>query len=200
MGVGKTYHDTDRAGWAPDATQDRANLDMLQAARCFINGAGPIDPSDPGLAGVQMGIGCACEAVPNPDSRVTLAASTDALGLRRIRLDWRLTEQDRRSILTHIRSLGREFAAAGIGRLQLKVADDGQWPTKVRGGSHHMGTTRMHDDPNRGVVDRNCRVHGIDNLYIAGSSVFPTSGSANPTINILALAYRLVDHLKRQPA
>lgn len=201
MGVGKAYHDTDRSGLAPDAGQDRANLAMLQAARCFLtDDAGPIDPSDPGLAGVQMGIGCACEAVPNPDSRVQLADSTDALGLRRIRLDWRLTEQDRRSVVTHIRSIGRELAAAGIGRLQLKLADDGQWPTRVRGGNHHMGTTRMSDDPTRGVVDRNCRVHGIDNLYIAGSSVFPTSGSANPTINLLALAYRLVDHLKGQPA
>ena len=201
MGVGKAYHDTDRAGLAADDTGDRANLEMLQAARCFLtNGPNPIDPTDPAFVGVQMGIGCACEAVPNPDSRVTLAETTDALGLRRIRLDWQLTEQDRRSVVTHIRSLGREFAAAGIGRLQRKVADDGQWPTIVRGGNHHMGTTRMSDDPTRGVVDRNCRVHGIDNLYIAGSSVFPTSGSANPTINIVALAYRLVDHLKGQPA
>ena len=63
-----------------------------------------------------------------------------------------------------------------------------------------MGTTRMSDEPTRGVVDRNCRVHGVDNLYVAGSSVFPTSGSANPTLNILALAYRLTDHLREQLA
>ena len=147
-----------------------------------------------------MGIGCACEQVPNPDSRVTLAGDRDALGLRRIRLDWRLTEQDRRSLVAHVRSLGREFAAAGIGRMLVRLEDDGRWPEVVAGGSHHMGTTRMSDEPTRGVVDRNCRVHGVDNLYVAGSSVFPTSGSANPTLNILALAYRLTDHLREQLA
>jgi choline dehydrogenase-like flavoprotein len=61
---------------------------------------------------------------------------------------------------------------------------------------HHMGTTRMHDDPRRGVVDRHCAVHGLSNLYIAGSSVFPTVGRANPTLTIVALAIRLADHLK----
>jgi choline dehydrogenase-like flavoprotein len=63
-----------------------------------------------------------------------------------------------------------------------------------------MGTTRISEDPKRGVVDPNCRVHGIENLYVAGSSVFVTSGSANPTLNILALAYRLVDHRKGLPS
>jgi choline dehydrogenase-like flavoprotein len=61
---------------------------------------------------------------------------------------------------------------------------------------HHMGTTRMADDPRRGVVDVACRVHGIRNLYVAGSSVFPTSGFASPTLTIVALALRLADHLK----
>jgi choline dehydrogenase-like flavoprotein len=59
-----------------------------------------------------------------------------------------------------------------------------------------MGTTRMHDDPKQGVVDRNCRVHGIDNLFVAGSSVFPTGGAANPTLTLLALTLRLADHLR----
>ena len=74
--------------------------------------------------------------------------------------------------------------------------DPEYWPSDVRGGSHHMGTTRMHDDPTQGVVDRNCKVHGIDNLYVIGSSVFPTSGAANPTLTIVALTLRLADHLK----
>jgi choline dehydrogenase-like flavoprotein len=59
-----------------------------------------------------------------------------------------------------------------------------------------MGTTRMALDPRRGVVDQDCRVHGVENLYIAGSSVFPTCGFANPTLTIVELALRLVDHLK----
>ena len=148
--------------------------------------------------GVRMGIGCACEQAPNPDSRVTLSDETDALGLRRSRLDWRLTEQDRRSLLANVHALARELGATGIGRMRPRLPNDGQWEPRVSGGSHHMGTTRMSDDPKRGVVDRDCRVHGIDNLYIAGSSVFPTSGSANPTLNILALTYRLADHLGQQ--
>jgi choline dehydrogenase-like flavoprotein len=65
-------------------------------------------------------------------------------------------------------------------------------------GDRHMGTTRMHDDPKRGVVDANCRVHGIENLFIAGSSVFTTSGAANPTFTILALTFRLADHLQNR--
>jgi choline dehydrogenase-like flavoprotein len=69
---------------------------------------------------------------------------------------------------------------------------------QVNGGWHHMGTTRMSDDPKRGVVDRHCRVHGMENLYVAGSSVFPTSGSANPTLTLVALTLRLADHLKER--
>ncbi|MEA3641979.1 MAG: GMC family oxidoreductase [Lamprobacter sp.] len=160
-----------------------------------------VDPSAQGQntgLGVRMGIGCACEQTPNPNSRVTLSDETDALGLRRTRLDWRLTEQDRRSLLANIHALGRELGATGIGRMRPRLPDDGQWEPRVSGGSHHMGTTRMSDDPKQGVVDRDCRVHGIDNLYIAGSSIFPTCGSANPTLNILALSYRLADHLERQ--
>ncbi|MCG6941929.1 MAG: GMC family oxidoreductase [Thiohalocapsa sp.] len=176
-------------------------LDMVRAARPFLTDGGrPPQPDDPGYSGMQLGIGCACEPVPNPDSRVMLAADADALGLRRTLLDWRLTEQDRRSLVANIDVLGAELAAAGVGRMRPLLPHDGLWEAIVRGGSHHMGTTRMHDDPKRGVVDRNCRVHGIDNLYVAGSSVFPTAGSANPTLNIVALALRLVDHLKGQPA
>jgi choline dehydrogenase-like flavoprotein len=190
---------------------------MLAAARPFLttdSGQQATQPVDaaaeqgadasrkpaPTSLGVRMGVGCACEQTPNRNSRVSLSEQTDALGLRQARLDWQLTEQDRRSLIANIEALGREFAATGIGRLRPLLADDGRWEPMVGGGSHHMGTTRMSDDPKQGVVDRNGRVHGLDNLYIAGSSIFPTSGSANPTLNILALAYRLADHLERQPA
>jgi choline dehydrogenase-like flavoprotein len=170
---------------------------MLRAARPFLIGADRESMAGPSNGdGVRMGIGCACEQSPNLDSRITLADEVDALGLRRTRLDWRLTEQDRLSLIANIHSLGRELGAAGIGRLRPRLANDGRWEARVSGGNHHMGTTRMSADPTRGVVDANCRVHGIDNLYVAGSSVFATSGSANPTLNILALAYRLADHLQ----
>jgi choline dehydrogenase-like flavoprotein len=76
----------------------------------------------------------------------------------------------------------------------------GTWPPHLRGDEHHTGTTRMHDDAAQGVVDRNCRVHGVPNLYVAGSSVFPTAGAANPTLTIVALALRLASHLKERLA
>jgi len=80
----------------------------------------------------------------------------------------------------------------------IAVKDDGTWPAQVSGGNHHMGTTRMSDDPKQGVVDRNSRVHGMDNLYVAGSSVFPTCGSANPTLTIVALTLRLAGELRKR--
>ncbi|MCK6453097.1 MAG: GMC family oxidoreductase [Alphaproteobacteria bacterium] len=140
---------------------------------------------------------CSVEQAPNPDSRVTLAAERDALGLPRVRLDWRLSPLDKITARRACRLVGEEFARLGLGRMRLDdwlLADDTTWQDMdVR--YHHMGTTRMSDDPKRGVVDRHCRVHGIDNLYVAGSSVFPTSGYANPTLTIVAMAVRLADHL-----
>jgi choline dehydrogenase-like flavoprotein len=172
---------------------------MLRASRRFLTGGPTVpDSRDTSYEGIWLSMGSACEQVPNPDSRVMLSDQTDALGQQRIRLDWRLTEQDRRSFVANVRALATEFGARGLGRMILNLEDDGQWPEQVNGGSHHMGTTRMSDNPRTGVVDRNCRVHGIGNLYVAGSSVFPTSGSANPTLTIVALALRLAQHLKEK--
>lgn len=87
----------------------------------------------------------------------------------------------------------------GLGRVRARTLADGPgWPGDMQGSRHHMGTTRMADDPRRGVVDAQCRVHGIANLHIAGSSVFASSGFANPTLTIVALALRLADELARK--
>jgi len=146
------------------------------------------------------------EQAPNPDSRVRLGDTYDALGQRRLALDWRLSEIDKRTVRTLATSLDQSLRARHAGRVDpaawLDV--DGQ-PWEIDpligahpiGGYHHIGTTRMHDDPRKGVVDADSRVHGIGNLYIAGSSVFPTSGWANPTLTIVALSLRLADHLHR---
>jgi choline dehydrogenase-like flavoprotein len=140
---------------------------------------------------------CAVEHAPNPDSRVTLSPELDALGKQRVRLDWRLRPIDKRSLLRSLKIIGAEFGRAGLGRLQITLADDEDtWPQPLFDGGHHMGTTRMHVNPQEGVVDKNCRVHGVANLYVAGSSVFPTGGHANPTLTIVALAVRLADHVK----
>jgi choline dehydrogenase-like flavoprotein len=135
------------------------------------------------------------EQAPNPESRVTLGSDRDSLGLRRVRLDWRLCEFDKESFTKSQEIVDQEFRRAGLGRLYIEPID-GISPDRIRGGWHHMGTTRMHTDPNNGVVDQNCRVHDISNLFIAGPSVFPTSGYANPTLTIVALAVRLADHIK----
>ena len=139
------------------------------------------------------------EQSPNPDSRVTLSAEKDALGMPRAKLDWRLGEIDKRSIRSFYQLLGREMGRTGIGRIQIRdwlLSDDRTWPSFVSGGWHHMGTTRMHTDPRQGVVDPDCKVHGIANLYIGGSAVYPTAGAANPTLTLVALSLRLADHLK----
>jgi choline dehydrogenase-like flavoprotein len=81
--------------------------------------------------------------------------------------------------------------------MQIRIAEDGHDIMGVMSDSHHpMGTTRMHDDPRQGVVDRNCRIHGMANLYVAGASVFTNGGAACPTYNLVALAVRLADHVK----
>lgn len=140
------------------------------------------------------------EQAPNPSSRVLLADERDALGLRRLQLDWRLSEIDKRSIRELATLIGEEFGRLQKGRVRVPlwllddtVSDD----DPILGGYHHMGTTRMANSPAEGVVDPDCRVFSTHNLYIAGSSVFPTGGAANPTLTLVALALRLADHLDK---
>ncbi len=141
------------------------------------------------------------EQALDPNSRVGLTHERDRFGLRRLALDWRLGELDWHTVRTATLTFGRLLAERDLGR--LRVADwlrDGRadfpGPDEARvGGPHHMCTTRMSDDPRRGVVDRHCRVHGMANLYLGGSSVFATGGHANPTYTIVQLALRLADHL-----
>ena len=137
------------------------------------------------------------EQAPNPDSRVTLTDDRDVLGQRKVCVDWRLTALDRHTYRTAAHLFGLELARACGGCFEPEAwvdADDGT-PPRVQGTAHHLGTTRMADDPRQGVVDRHCRVHGMDNLHIAGSSVFPTGGWAFPTFTIVALSLRLADRL-----
>ena len=138
---------------------------------------------------------CRSEQSPNPLSRVTLIDEKDPLGLPRVRLDWRLREQDRKSVERTVEILAEELGKLGEGRVRLTMKRQEKWQ-RIYGGAHHIGTTRMHNNPKHGVVDRDCKIHSMSNLYIAGSSVFPTAGFANPTYTIVALALRLADHLK----
>ena len=136
------------------------------------------------------------EQAPNPDSRVTLSDETDALGQKRVNLDWKLGPSDMRTILRAQEIIDEDLCRVGLGRLHIEMRDE-SIPANITGGWHHMGTTRMNNDPKKGVVDQDCRIHGISNLFIAGPSVFPTCGYANPVLTIIALAIRLGDHTKK---
>jgi choline dehydrogenase-like flavoprotein len=138
------------------------------------------------------------EPTPDPDSRVTLSTAKDRLGMPRVRVDWRLDDRVRRTFDRTAALLAEEMERTGVARVQLDPPIlGGEWPaTFEREGSwHHMGTTRMHKSPRQGVVDPNCLVHGMTNLYVAGSSVFPTGGANFPTLTLVALAIRLADHV-----
>jgi choline dehydrogenase-like flavoprotein len=138
------------------------------------------------------------EQQPNPESRVLLGARQDRLGMPRLRVDWRYSPIDIHTVAEAFRVMAEELARSGGGRLDYEP--DTLERSMVRDGAyggHHIGTARMGASPSTSVVDSDCRVHGVHNLFIAGSAVFPTSGQANPTLTIVALALRLADHLKR---
>jgi choline dehydrogenase-like flavoprotein len=136
------------------------------------------------------------EAAPNPDSRVTLGDQRDALGMPRVRVAWLLDSLVQRTFDRTFALLAEELRAGGVADVKLDEPLEGRaWPSDLEGTWHHMGTTRMHDSPREGVVDRHCAVHGIANLHIAGSSVFPSVGANFPTITITALVLRLAERL-----
>ena len=144
-------------------------------------------------------VGCRAEQAPNRDNRVTLDDRYDAIGMPRARVHWQIGAEDLDSI--------RRGTRLWINACDRRVADadsfltpDDRWIESLTGGAHHMGTTRMHRDPRRGVVDEQCRIHTTSNVYVAGSSIFPTGGWAPPTLTIVALTLKLADHAKARLA
>lgn len=142
------------------------------------------------------------EPEPDPESRVTLSSSQrDRLGMSRVKVDWRPGKLAQRTFDRTFAILAEEMQRTGIAKVVLDPPiEGGEWPTSLEkeGTWHHMGTTRMHDSPKHGVVDRDCRVHGMTNLYVAGSSVFPTAGANFPTVTIAALTLRLSEHIAKE--
>ncbi|YAF95017.1 MAG: GMC oxidoreductase [Nodularia sp. CChRGM 3473] len=132
------------------------------------------------------------EQVPNPCSRVTLSDQRDNFGLNRLKVDWQYTDLDVDSPIKTAQLIGQALTQSEVGQIRLLPN-----PIPKALGGHHLGTTRMASSPVHGVVDENCKVHGVNNLYIASSSIFPTSSYANPTLTIVAIAIRLADYLKR---
>jgi choline dehydrogenase-like flavoprotein len=137
------------------------------------------------------------EQCPNPASRLTLTSERDALGVRKAVFHWALNAVDDRSFAVGQAVLGEQLERLGVGRVDGPPLTPEWIRGRVTGLNHHTGTTRMSDDPRHGVVDTDCKVHGVANLYVAGSGVFPRIGAFNPTLLIMALALRLAEHLKR---
>lgn len=175
--------------------------DLLIEGYCDVaglhrDGGGPT-PADP----VYANLGISCEPTPNRESRVTLDDDLDALGGRRIVLDWRIKEQDVRIIRRAMEIGALKIGELGIGRANVPMLDvEEWWHNRLEGGHHHSGTARMSSNPREGVVDKDCRVHDVENLYVASSAVFSTVGYANPTLTIVALSIRVADHIKRRLA
>jgi choline dehydrogenase-like flavoprotein len=158
-----------------------------------------LDRRRPLLPLSSAGVVVDVEQAPNPESRVRLATQRDALGLAKTELCWRLTGQEHRTAEHFTRLLGTELLRLGLGRCRLEPWLSGKPAGPEEGLSetfHQLGTTRMSADPAQGVVDPDCKVHGIANLYIGGGSVFPAVGHVNPTLTIVALALRLADRLR----
>lgn len=138
-------------------------------------------------------VGVSMEQTPNFNSRVGLSQDRDPFGQNRVELNWAVNGNDLVSMERMTELFAQEVGKVGIGRMKIEYRMD-----ERHGNNHHMGTTRMHPDPTQGVVDAQSQLHGVANLFVAGSSVFPTSGAVNPTLTIVALALRLADHLKEK--
>lgn len=144
-------------------------------------------------------IGFTTEQEPNFDSRILLSTRQDALGMPLSNVQWKLTELTLHTIQRFAKTLQAEFKKANIGEVECMPwvhENTSEWQKYITDQFHHMGTTRMHDSPRYGVVDRECRIHGVENLYIGGSSVFPTGGHSNSALTLIALCLRLADKLK----
>jgi choline dehydrogenase-like flavoprotein len=136
------------------------------------------------------------EQTPNWDSRVVLSDRRDVLGSPVADVDWQLSETEYRTFEVGQETLARELSALGLGRVQLEPITPEMVRERPMSHFHQMGTTRMSAEPGAGVVDTSCRVHGVANLYIGGSSVLPSAGYGNPTMTLIAFALRLADHIK----
>jgi choline dehydrogenase-like flavoprotein len=142
-------------------------------------------------------LGCGMELAPDPDRRLTLTGEKDALGLPRLKLDMQIADEDFARFRRTMGEMGRQLLAAKAGLLRINCSSRADWLKNMEWGHHHLGTTRMSDDPKQGVVNADGMVHGVNNLYVAGSGVFPSYSASNPTLNLIALTLRLGDHLKK---
>jgi len=138
------------------------------------------------------------EQAPNPDSRVIISDTKDSLGVPQADLQWQLNEHDYKTFKHGHDKVVSELSALGFGRVISEDMTPEYIDSRAKGHYHHIGTTRMSLESSDGVVDSNCKVHSVANLYVAGGSIFPASGYSGPTMMIVAFAIRLADHLKNK--
>ena len=156
----------------------------------------------PNVNSEKLGLYFQTEHMPNPNSRISLDDnSVDALGIPRVNVHIEFNELDKKTIISAHNFFMERYAVANVGSWSYTESGLNKFIDEkinaFNSAAHHLGTTRMSDDPTSGVVDRNCLVHGMTNLYVAGSSIFPTGGHVNPTLTIVALAIRLAEHLNQ---
>jgi choline dehydrogenase-like flavoprotein len=146
----------------------------------------------------QITLNSACEQLPVETNRVTLSTKTDGLGIQRPLIQYRLDNDDyvRASFKTILDV--HKFIFERLGATDLVMQPDTPDALVYGGSGHIMGTTRMGNDPKTSVVDKDCRSHDHHNLFVVGSSVFPTSSTANPTSTIAALSFRTAEAIKKQ--
>ena len=148
----------------------------------------------------QLDLDVMVEQIPDPESRIRLSDQRDALDVPLSEIDWRISDAERMSVICLAHALNAALERAGLPKANLVdwVRDRRPENAVFSDPAHPMGATRMASRPEDGVVDRDGKVFGVDNLYVAGSSVFPTGGHANPTVTVVALALRLADLLREQ--
>ena len=138
------------------------------------------------------------EQTPQADNRLELTATRDDYGRSRMAMAWRWSEADQDRVRRARDRFADAFETAGLGTFVQRDWDNGR-PRMIGGTHHHLGGLRMATTPEEGVVDADCQVHGTDNLFVAGSAVFPSGGYANPTLTVVALALRLGTRLRDTP-
>jgi choline dehydrogenase-like flavoprotein len=170
-------------------------IPVLREAARLATGRAPYVPSRQYLV-------VGCEQAPNPRSRLYLADDRDQLGMRRLALDWRLTHAEVASILRFAEVAADELRRLGVGHVDIDEFTLPEDPDELSGVvwdfAHHMGAVRMAESAADGVVDPQCVVFGIENLYVGSTAVFPTTGFSNPTFTLVALCIRIADAIRQR--
>ncbi len=171
--------------------------DMPYMARlAFSHSFGGLVPYPPGC---RLFLQVDAEQEPNEASRVYLSRELDELGMPIIAIDWRISDRDYATAQRFVEVFSLEWKRLSLGTIQwCDELDHGidAWRAVIKDTFHQAGTTRMAQSASLGVVDKNLRIFGIQNAFVASCAVFPTGGSANPTLTMQALTIRLADFLK----